>query len=255
MKVDIIILSYCADDSIFQMNQRCISSLVDSEDDYEFNIILMESNKAFDQSYETHGANLEIIIPQEDFNFNRFLNIGFKQCQSEFIAFCNNDIVFHNGWFSEIHKVSNSNKDILSFCPLDPTSKWTSIEEFKQQEYSIGYGIRREFVGWCYILKREVFDIISEFDEQFSFYFQDDDFALTLRKFNIKHALIPHSQVEHTGAESSTKVDGFGYNERANKDRVMFHNKWGSQRMIAMKNRICNLLRLLKLGGLSRYIY
>jgi len=88
MKIDIIILSNCINDKIFRMNQECLTSLEESESNFDFSVKLIESNKQFSKEYKTN-LELEIIIPQEDFNYNRFLNIGLDKCSSEFIAFCN----------------------------------------------------------------------------------------------------------------------------------------------------------------------
>ena len=96
---------------------------------------------------------------------------------------------------------------------------------------------------------------IERFDEKFSFYFQDDDLGLTLRKLNIKHALVTKAEVYHLGGESSSITDGFSYNQRINADSKIFHDKWGSQRNIAMKNRLMFILRKIGLSELSKVLY
>lgn len=255
MNVDIIILSNCLDEDIYNMNQKCISSLIESENKHKFNIFIIESNKSFNKKYHHTGANLEIIIPDEPFNYNRFLNIGLQKSTSDLICFSNNDLIFQPNWFSEILNASNNNNNILSFCPINIKSKWTPLSEYEKKSYYLGYRIRREFVGWCYVFKKEIFDTIIQFDEKFSFYFQDDDLALTLQKYNISHALVPKSKIIHLGGKTSSKISTFNYKTRVVEDRKVFHNKWGSQRSIAFKNMISRLFRILRLGYLSRFIY
>lgn len=50
---------------------------------------------------------------------------------------------------------------------------------------------------------KDVLDEIGEFDENFDFYFQDDDYAEQLKKYNIKHMSVAISIVTHLGQQTT----------------------------------------------------
>ena len=253
--VDVIILSYCINKKIYEMNVNCLNSLLNSESDYNFNVLLIESNKKVLQSDWIYSQfpQVNLIIPQEPFNYNKFLNIGLTHSRNEFIAFCNNDLLFENGWFNSIHKAMEKTNG-LSFCPINPYSN--DAIKYKDGGIKKGYRVRNEFVGWCYVVKKELFNRIPLHDERFDFYFQDNDFAMTLRKYDIPHYLVPESHVVHLEGETSKVSDGFAYKIKEKNDREKFRKKWGSPRMIGFKNRIATyLMKPLYLNFLLKYFY
>lgn len=256
--IDIIILSNCLNHKVFEMNCNCLQSLSESETQIEFNVVIMESSIEFKkqnfQYPKFHNIQLTVHVAPQPFNFSRNFNIGIKKTSNNYIALCNNDIIFKPNWCSEILKFAAETPSALSFCPKNPESRWTKAKKFHQP--TKGYNVREEFVGWCYILNRKIFKIIPLLDETFDFYFQDDDFAMTLRKYNINHWMVPSSNVIHLGGETSSITDGFKYNEKAHIDRTKFHKKWGAQRTIAWKNRLFRyIMHPLKLGFVSKHIY
>lgn len=253
--VDVVILSNCVNKQIYEMNVDCLESLFSSETDYSFNVLLIESNQKVLQSNWIYNQfpQVKLIIPEESFNFNKFLNIGITHSHNEFIAFCNNDLLFKKGWFNSIHKAMEQTNG-LSFCPINPCSKNTY--KYMAGGYRKGYRVNNEFFGWCYVVKKELFSHIPVHDERFDFYFQDNDFAMTLRKYNISHYLVPQSHVIHLEGKTSEVSDGYSYPTKAKKDREKFQKKWGTPRMIGLKTRIENyLLRPLNLGFLLKYLY
>ncbi|MBC7425931.1 MAG: hypothetical protein H7321_05295, partial [Bacteroidia bacterium] len=166
-----------------------------------------------------------------------------------------NDIVFEKGWASAIVSVMNERSDIACFCPYDPGSEYQQSLFSPGIKYKTGYGIKYEFAGWCYLLKRNTMSLISNFDERFSFYFQDDDFCMTLKKFNLKNAVVFDSVVRHLGHQTSTITEGYSYNQRIINDRNVYHAKWGSQRSISLKNKLFKVLRSVGLGFMGKYLY
>ena len=104
MKLSIIILSYAIDEDVYLMNCRAIESLYASENwvDGGFEVLLIESNR---EAKYTYDYRVRVLVPNEKFGFHRFFNIGLEQTSGEFVAFCNNDIVFQNWWWSSIMKV------------------------------------------------------------------------------------------------------------------------------------------------------
>lgn len=226
MIVDVVMLSKCTDEDSFALNNRSIESLLNSESDIFFNIFLIEDNRDFSKlGFCYPYSNITVICPGTPFNFNHFLNVGLLNSKEQWIVFSNNDVIFHKNWLSEIYKVRSENEQIQSFCPFDRTSPFLKLEGYNHKPYYIGYRVPIEFVGWCFITERSIFDKIGKFDETFDMYFQDNDFALTLKKNSILHAMVPASFVEHLGGYT-TKVSDASITPKYAADKDKFLKKW-----------------------------
>ena len=100
MMVDVVILSNCTSGEYFDVNRNCVESLLASEPEISFNIIIVESNPEFRKLGLSYGIScVTIISPNEPFHFNRFLNIGLAATTCDWVVFSNNDVTFHSGWF------------------------------------------------------------------------------------------------------------------------------------------------------------
>ncbi|MDT7831938.1 glycosyltransferase [Flavobacteriaceae bacterium S356] len=257
---------------------NCINSLMSSEDfnkKYQLEIIVVESNNEYDISY-TFPENVKVIVPKEPFGFHRYLNIGIQNASGDFLALCNNDLIFHQSWFSEIVKVSTERRDILSFSPIDPTKE---LHKFSS-DYVLGYKVTQHIKGWCLICKKEVFQKIKRLDNRFTFYYSDNDFALTLLYHGIKNAVVSASHVEHlhkiATKESSTEKDRFLEPDSAGKkipkylyhdslkwilqdkrvlhDHLIYYNKWGNPNSMYRIAKYAESLNNLNLNVLTRIL-
>ena len=72
--LSVIVLSYTLDDEVYQMNCRCIESLLDSEQwqEGQLQVFLVESNK---QNPYRYDDRVEVIVPEDKFNFHRFFSL------------------------------------------------------------------------------------------------------------------------------------------------------------------------------------
>lgn len=247
--VDIVILSKCASKQDFEVNTTCLQSLIASESQCSFNIIIVESNVRFGELGLSYGIpGVTITIPNEPFNFNRFLNIGLELTNNDWVVFANNDVVFHAGWFSEILMVKENNPAIQSFCPFDRTSSYLSLDKFAHKPFHIGYRVAIEFVGWCFVVQRPVFDKVGKFDEQFELYFGDNDFARRLKSESIIHAMVPSSYVGHKGGYTTGIYDASG-TPKYIEDKMRFTKKWKEPAIVSLlKKPIRYAFHLLRLG-------
>ncbi len=278
ISLDVLILSNTINDIIYEMNVSCIDSLFESEsfDKYDISVLLIESNKESSYVYRT---GVQLIVPDGEFNYNKYINIGLSYSNSDFVALCNNDIIFYKNWFSEIVKFHNQNNDVLSFSPFDRTNKYTPSDEYKFPFSYFGFGVRKEVAGWCIVVKRKIFNIIGSFDEMFDFYYVDDDYAMTLRKYALKHVLLTNSEVKHLGGKVSQAIkkncdsvfnlkidknvkigcenddDWLLKNQKALDGHLKFHKKWGGMRTIAMKNRLFKYLSFLNRRWITKICY
>jgi GT2 family glycosyltransferase len=118
---------------------------------------------------------------------------------------------------------------------------------------------------------------IGLLDERFSFYFADDDYALSLRRLNIKHALALRSHVYHLEDRKITlnprpadlkglaKIPRYLLIDRyrwiLQSDDMLngyftFRDKWGSYPSISLRKKLHDFLFLkLKIRFLSQFLF
>ncbi len=238
--IDVIILSYAKDERLKAITAQAVKTLLLSENStqVQFNVLVIESNKLI-SPFQFEGTTT--IYPQEPFGFNRYLNIGINHTEGDFIALCNNDLVFHTGWASEILTTMDRYPDILSANPYDPGFSYSNTikngpDILSTNNYPNLSGV---LTGWCVFVKRKIFETIGPLDERFEFWYADNDYEQTLKKHKIVHALIKTSIVEHITAQShDTLTDRKNLTEG---QRHIFEKKW--HREFYLKRFLYKLLR------------
>ena len=111
----------------------------------------------------------------------------------------NNDLIFHPGWFEAIIKEN-----------ADSASPWTDnypVHIDKRDKIIPGFQTSVELCGWCIVVKKAVLDRIGKFDEQFDFWYQDNDYAMQLRRRGLTHKLVGTSWVSHLYSQSHKLLD------------------------------------------------
>lgn len=224
MKIDVILLSYTKNDNIFNMTKRCIESIINSEKEYKFNIILVETEKSGKYTYDF--KEVKTIVPNEEFNYNKFLNIGLKYCKNEWILISNNDTEYVGGWLTEMLKQHSKDNELISMSPYCPIWHVHKNNFKEKKEIFYGYRTSYELTGWSILINKKVIDIIGNFDEQFSFWYQDNDYSMNLQKYNVKHALIKKATVLHHLSKSHALVDPQKQNQMTHGLNKNFNEKW-----------------------------
>lgn len=191
MKLSIIIVSSSKNEELKKITQQAINTAKFCSD-LEKEIILVESEDIKFENIDKFisSKNLEI-------NYNHFLNLGILQATGDYIALCNNDLIFHKDWDTNIIRIMEENQ-ILSASPLNLKPK-EILNEFTK---GYGIGITAQVYGWCIIINKKVIEIIGKLDEAVEFWFSDNLYAEQLKKYKIEHALIKNSFVEHLKSKS-----------------------------------------------------
>ncbi len=275
-KFSLIVLSKTDNDSIFKMNLDCFNSFIDStkKEGIGYEIILVESNKK--ANYKYNIDHFQMLTPEGKFNFHKFLNIGISTAIGEYLILSNNDVLFDVNWLIEVCKVAKNNPGICSFSPYDTMANKLPKHQIENNNYIVGYQVQKHITGWCLILHKEVFKSIKKLDERFDFYYADNDYAMMLRKYNLKHALVTNAKVSHLESMSSKVPKMLQANKKINpkvpkyiirenwtwvlendkmiEGLITFHDKWGSRGIIKMKLKASNVLSKLGLGYFNRFI-
>jgi GT2 family glycosyltransferase len=232
MNIDIIILSYAKTDELRQTTLNCIESLLASENPEEiiFETLVIESNKQM-QPYQYPGT--KTIYPVTAFGYNKYLNIGISLTSNSYVCLCNNDLIFHPNWASEILKAFIEYPKITSANPFSPNfgyhEKIINGENVIRRDKTLD--INGVLTGWCIFVKRSVLTKIGPLDERFVFWYADNDYDHTLRKYGIKHALVKSSLVTHLACQShdllSDKKD-----ELTTGQWGVFNDKWNRKSLL-----------------------
>jgi glycosyltransferase involved in cell wall biosynthesis len=280
MKLSVIILAMTTTEEQFKMTLYCIDSLIKSESDLNIEIIVVESNRDYSVSEFEYPHNVKVVVPESDFNFHKFLNIGISKATGDFIALCNNDLIFYKGWFNEIYQVARGHSKIMSFSPASKKPVFT-----KALNFELGYKVRTHVMGWCIVVRKSLFDTIGLLDEKFDFNYADNDYAMTLKLNNVKHAVVFNSYVKHVEREERATETGllspyelmikkaeleldiipqyiyskeyqhFLHDKKGLLDTIKYHEKWGEPTVLYRLNRIADLAIKFKLGYCNHFIF
>jgi hypothetical protein len=189
--VDVVILSNAKDRNLWVMTQKAIDSCIAGANSLPVNVVVIEQNKkATYKNCTTHYV-------LDKFNYNAFANIGARKGSAEWVMICNNDLQFTSGW---LHSLLIADHPVMSpKCPHDYRQK--DIEENE-----IGDKCGRNLSGWAIFLKREIYNRISGFDEDFGFYCADNSFIEQIKAIGILPMLVPSSIVKHLGSSTLRTV-------------------------------------------------
>jgi len=224
IEIDIIILSNASNSELRETTDKAIQSLINAENPelINFKIYIIESNsKAKIYNY----PNTFTLFPKGKFGFHKFLNFGIKKSSSPFVCLCNNDLIFHKNWATEIITEFNKSKDLVSASPACSLHHPKHGIPIKSGTY-FGYEVRKEIAGWCLFFKRDILKVTGPLDEKFKFWYADNDYAKTLELHGLKHALVSDSIVDHLESKtlnSRKKSDQYLLTQGA---RFYFEYKW-----------------------------
>lgn len=220
-KIDVIILSNTANVEFYNILKACVLSIKQSQG-VDANIIVVETNK------KLKGKDLKLpidvfYIPDDKiFNYNRYLNYGLTFCKGENICISNNDVIYDR----------NTLEVLINYLDkYDSVSPWdlnSSKNYYKEKGIYEGYSTGSHITGWCIVTKQSTIQKIGgKFDEQFSFWCQDDDYSMLLKSNNLKHALIGDVSVLHTSGQSHKLFDQSELHKQTLGLQPLFFKKWG----------------------------
>jgi hypothetical protein len=180
--VDVIMLSRAETPELAEMTQEAINTCISGANSMPVNIIVLEQNPTIIYQHAT------TVVAPEEFNYNAFANIGAKLGNAPWIMVANNDLIFTDGWLH--HLLAAQHPVVSPKCPKD-------IRQRDIVEPKVGYQLVKNLSGWCFMLKRELWERMGGFDESVTFWCSDDALLEQLRALDAPAMLVPASEVEH----------------------------------------------------------
>jgi GT2 family glycosyltransferase len=229
-KFDVIILSLVVDEDTFNTTSNCIKSYIDTADELINKIYVVETNSVFNGTYEQ--SKVELIKPNKQFNYNEFYNIALAECEAEFVVGPNNDLLIQPNCLQVMLKEFQTNKNVSSISPID--REWhRHTKMFLPSENKLYYGteVSLHMYGCIFCCRRSVFENIGFLDETFYFFYQDNDYIMSLERCNLLHGVHTGARVKHQSGHSNNYAeDRLKYTPKnMNEQGVLLATKWNSE--------------------------
>lgn len=213
--VDVVILSKANDRRSQRMTQQAVDTCFNTSNGLPVNIIVLEGG------YARQYRNAKTIQKRDKFNYNAFANFGAQQGSAEWIMIANNDLIFKDGW---LHNLISAGNDVVS--PHEPSD--TRQKDMVENEK--GYETGRHFSGWCFMIKRSLWQEIGGFDTDVDFWCSDDVVIEQVKAKGVKPMLVTNSIVEHLKSVTLRSYSPTQRNELTWRNVHIFNKKYGKNK-------------------------
>jgi GT2 family glycosyltransferase len=210
-----------------ELLKQCLDSISNQTSYQNFEVILVENNSHQAETfayYESLNSNSRVKVLDHNlrFNYSAFNNWGAQQSTGEVLLFLNNDIqCFEPGWLEELARwATRPEIGVVGAKLLYPNGAIqhaglvigleghaNHIFAKKEQGYQGVFGTDEWYrdysavTGACLMVRREVFDQIGGFDEQYSLAFNDIELCLRAVNAGYRVVFTPFARlIHHEGA-------------------------------------------------------
>jgi hypothetical protein len=229
-KFDAIVLSLAADSESFLKTKRCVDSYIETADELITNIFVVETNSSFTEDYRQ--PKVTVIKPCKEFNYNEFYNLALSKCKSEFVIGPNNDLIILPNCLQTLLQEFNENDKISSISPID--RQWhRHTKMYLPSENKLYYGtvVSLHMFGCLFACRRSVFEKIGYLDEDFYFFYQDNDYIMSLERCGLLHGVHTGARIAHqSGGSNKHAPERCKYiPKNMNEQGAILANKWNKE--------------------------
>ena len=225
--------------------QRCIKSLENNTTYKNWEIIIIDNNSTKNETKEYYESlPYKIISFSEPFNFSKMNNLAVKHAKGELLLFLNDDTKIINPKSLEEMVNLCCQNDVgavgAKLIHADETIQHAGItflqtgagfHPFQRIDESKGgyhnlINVTREcsaVTGACLLVKKQIFDQVNQFDEDFDLYYGDADLCLKIIKSGYYVLYNPHAKLLHEGSYSIQKQTDMHF---AIENHYQFIQKW-----------------------------
>jgi GT2 family glycosyltransferase len=212
-----------------EMLRNCLRSIW-QQSFRDFHVIIVDNGSSDDsvKFIETHYPQAEVVKFERNRGFSEAINAGIKRSKSKLVCLLNNDTELDPSFLEQIVIADRSRSDADYYAPKMLSYHAREILDGAGDGFlrgGIGYRIGtlerdgalfskpRMVFGACAgaaVYKREIFETIGYFDDDFFAYLEDLDINLRAARHGYNCLFVPTAQVYHIGsATTGTKFNAF----------------------------------------------
>ena len=200
--------------------KECLESLKYQNSSFEV-IIIDNASTDGGADYILHNyPQFNLIVNKENLGFSVAVNQGIKASNTEYVFLMNNDVVLEPDCISKLLECIQKDEKVFAAASKMVQYQDRTIIDDAGDEYTILgytkkvgngksiklYGNGREIFSACAgasIYRRDVFNKIGYFDENFFAYMEDVDISYRARIYGYKCIYCPNAVVYHVGSATS----------------------------------------------------
>ncbi len=227
------------------LTKQCLEQLAKVTHGTTYEVILVDnhSTDGTAELLQTLSGDVHIIRNQENLGFAKGCNQGAAKAKGKYLVFLNNDTIPQEGWLSALVNDVSQHPDVavVGSKLLFPDNTIQHAGVVFSKNCLVPYHIfrgessqlaavnrRREFqavTAACFLVRREDWDAVGGFDEEYKNGFEDVDFCLKIRERGRKIIYQPQSVLYHLEHQSPGRKDP----KVENHNGRLLMNHWASK--------------------------
>lgn len=180
-------------------------------------------DKAGDLVEKEYPNKVKVVKLRVNQGFGAGCNVGFEKSKGKYVCFANEDMVFDRDYLAKLVEAMES--DRLIGASQGTAYYYDNPDKVQSEGLFFNYsgvltgndsgknkvkkgGVSEIFSAVVpFVVKREAFEKVGGFDEDFFLYFEEVDLCWRMRLLGNKVVLVPEAKVLHKGGTSTRKMD------------------------------------------------
>lgn len=231
----------------------CICSILEKSTYDNYEIIVVENNSTEQETFTYYSdlssrfpGKIRVIIWPGEFNFSKIVNYGVSEASGDYILLLNNDTeVISPQWIEELVGIC-SRSDVgavgARLLYADDTVQHAGVfvngqgaghlfkDLPKDNPGYFGLAVRTQdlsaVTAACLMTRRDVFNLVGGFTEDFAVAFNDVDFCLKIRNAGLLVVYTPEAELHHYESLSRGYENSPEKKRRFHRETALLHLRW-----------------------------
>jgi GT2 family glycosyltransferase len=207
---------------------QCLESIQRLPDRPE-EIIVIDNGSADDTAEYLKSARVKVITNATNLGCAKAWNQGIQAGKGDVVGLLNNDIVVTPGWLPALLAfMERTGCGIVSPAMREGPLDYDLDKYATEFTAACRMAVRPGFLGACMLIRREVFDRIGFFDEEFTFGgCEDTDFLWRAQQAGFQAAVTGSALIHHFGMVTQKAVKRSVTKDYPVQNLNYFRQKWG----------------------------
>lgn len=229
----------------FKILKRCISSIEKYSDYKNWEVIIVDNHSTNKETLSYYDSiSYTVLDYDHPFNFSKMNNYAVTFAKGDFLLFLNDDTAaLHSSWLLEMMKLCTQKNigavgsmlvhsdNTIQHCGVSFLRTGSGFHPFQRVPinqdvyHNIPFIVRdvSAVTGACLLTKKEIFEEINGFDDDFDLYYGDSDLCLKIRNHGYDVVYTPFAKLLHEGSLSIKKYTNTFF---AIENHQQFIKKW-----------------------------